>query len=74
MIKVIKCCPHCGSTKGIRLASKVSGTSLWLESFSPNQEMDNSNMYSGIREIPNKYVYCIDCNKRVCTTEEWKER
>lgn len=68
-ISTVKKCPYCGSTEGILTYWKVSGHSVSYYSFD-GSFVDNSEMYSGLRETPPKLAKCINCERNIGRVEE----
>lgn len=63
-------CPHCGGTH-YYTKTYVRGVVPYNYSFKTNMPGDNTDMYDYLNtERKSDYIYCLDCNKRICKREE----
>lgn len=65
-------CPKCGSDEGVYVHERYSGTWEFRMGFN-GENGDNNDMYGGIKEERGKYVYCINCRKRLMTLKEFED-
>ena len=63
-------CPKCGSTEGYYTKDRVSGIVHYKNSFDPTEEKDNCEMYDYLSHKTGKVAYCIDCDKKICNTDD----
>ena len=63
------CCKHCGSTEGIYTKNSYKGSGIMRFNFD-GSEGENGDMYDCLCEVQSKYVYCLNCDKRLFKTEE----
>ena len=70
---MIEKCPKCGGTTGYTSYSYARGVVKYDKPWSDKPrnrrgsvvEHDNSDMYDRLTYTPNKYVVCMDCDKRL---------
>lgn len=67
----ITACPHCGSVEGLFRRDYARGPICWRFGYH-GEELDNGEMYDDLRIKCGKNLYCVDCEKKVCTEEEWE--
>ncbi|MBC1228637.1 hypothetical protein [Listeria booriae] len=62
-------CPHCGSDEGYHTKSQVSGVVYYRHNYD-GSEQENEDAYAYLRHDIGKYVYCINCEKRLFKVKE----
>ena len=65
-------CPHCHSDEGYYTKSTYKGKGIFRFNFD-GSEAENGDMYDGLVETQSKYVYCLNCDKRLFKTEDIPE-
>ncbi len=73
--KELRECPHCHSKEGYYIKYQYSGSGIFRFNFyQTNSEekhtVNNDDMYDGLLSKESKYCYCLNCNKRICKTDE----
>ena len=69
MIDKIECCPHCGSKSGFMTLTDYINVP-YKRGFD-ELPLDNSEMYDNVSRFKqHRYVYCVECEKPICTTKE----
>lgn len=69
MIELGRSCPHCNSPRGVLIKNEVYGVIAWSEDFNGKPTDDG---LESLTMNPRKYVYCVNCGKRLVTLEEWE--
>lgn len=64
-IEELKCCPYCKGTSGYYEKVQFSGNGKFYKNFDGECLIESSEAYDYLDSVSSKFLYCMDCDKRI---------